>query len=99
MDEKKFNSLLSKLDLTIESLNSRPSSSHSTEQLCSVGVLSENTDIESMNEKQLLLSHTMLHMFYNSKNGKNMPVKTIEKLHSQISKRLKNHSKFDRLDL
>ena len=98
MNNSQFEQLLKKLDSKIESLSKTQTTSHSTEQLCSVGVINENMNIESLSQNQLILTHTMLHMFANSKNGKNVSKRTIEKLHADVAKKLKSHSRFDKLD-
>lgn len=91
MNESTYNKLLKKLDTLI------PSSSRSSEQLCSVGVLSEHTNVEQLSKNEAILAHTMLHLFYSNNNGKNLNRKTIEKLHKEVIKKIP-HKNFDGLD-
>lgn len=95
MNAQEFKKLLRKLDTEIDQLSGQSSFTNTKK---SVTLISENTDIEGMDNNELILTHTMLHMFYNSKNGRDITVSTIEKLHTDISKKLKSHKNYDKLD-
>ena len=70
-----------------------------TELPHSVGlIINKDTNVEMLNEGQMVLAHSLLHMFYSNKSGKGLSPKTIEKLHDDIVPFLKKHNKFDRLD-
>jgi hypothetical protein len=62
-------------------------------------IIHKNMNIESLNDEQLILVHTMLHMFYMNKNGRGLTTEVIRDLHYKVSKRLKKHEKFDGLDI
>ena len=64
----------------------------------SVGLIHNDMKISKITEQQLPLLHAMLHMFYVKKTGKGLSKKTIEKLHKEVSKRLKHHKIYDKLD-
>ena len=100
MDEIKYKDLINKLDSHIEMLTS-----FSPKVPCPVEfprptgfLITENTDISTISDKTIPLVHSMLHLFYQNKNGRGLKVKTIESLHSKVVERLKHHKNFDGLD-
>ena len=95
IDEKTYNRLIEKLDSYLQVSHPCPGSAGSPD---SVGLLLPETDISEIPNERLSLVHTMLHMFYENKNGKGLTPKTIEKLHKELVERLPTHKKYDRLD-
>ena len=100
MDNNIYEKLMSKIDNKIETLTSfSPKVPGPAENPHSTGlILNKDTDIALLPDNRVPLVHSMLHMFYQNRNGKGLSVKTIESLHSEVKKRLKKHKKFDRLD-
>lgn len=100
MEKKTYEKLIIKLDNEILKLQSFSPKVHNPAELPqSVGfILTEDTNVNDIPEDKVLLAHSMLHMFYSNKNGKCLTLKTIEKLHNEIKKKLKKHTQFDRLD-
>ena len=64
----------------------------------SAGFITEERNIASMTEQQILNTHAMLHLFFNNKCGKNLTPKTIKKLHIDCVTQMTNHDKYDQLD-
>ena len=99
MERPVFDKLMNKIDKQIEMLTSfSPSSFNSTEVPHSVGLIHKDMDISGLSREELMLHHSMLHMFYNNKSGKGLSKRTIEKLHSEVVTKLKTHEQYDRLD-
>ena len=99
MDKKSYKSLMQKIDGEILCLQVSHPVPSPTELPHSVGlIINKHTNISQIPEAKIPLVHSMLHMFHSKKGGKGLSIKTIEKLHSEISKRLKKHEKFDSLD-
>jgi len=95
MNEKNIKSLIKKLDKEI--LRLRKSDVKKFPR--SVGFkITKNMTMDDIPEDKVLLVHSMLHMFYHNKNGADLSPKSIEMLHKEVSKRMKNHFKFDGLD-
>jgi hypothetical protein len=98
MNKEKYEKLMEKLDNCLESHNISHPCPVPTEPLCSVGTISSTTNVEQLDNNELSLFHSMLHMFYNNRNGKGLSPKTIERLHKETVGKLKSHKSFDRLD-
>jgi len=100
MNDIKYKELIKKLDSKIEMLTSfSPKVPCPVEYPHSAGfIINEDMNINEISDKTIPLVHSMLHMFYQNKNGKGLKVKTIESLHSKVVKRLKEHKNFDKLD-
>ena len=99
MNEQTYKKLIKKLNEAESRLCVfHQGSSRQRGTMCSVGLLNSNTDVSKIPEQELPLAHTMLHMFFNGSGGKDLSMKTIEKLHKEVSVRLKQHKKFDKLD-
>jgi hypothetical protein len=101
MNQQTYEKLMKELDELESKLQNNthpvPSSAEASNG-ASTEFLSENTDINSIPEQRLPLVHTLLHMFYTNNNGRDLTPKSIEKLHKEVTKKLKSHSAFDRLD-
>lgn len=97
INNEKFNGFIEKLNNLEESFLTHISQK-TTETLCSVGLITEETDVTKMSKEQLLLTHTLLHMFSEGKNGRGLSKKTIEKLHKEVVGKLNNHICYDKLD-
>jgi len=99
LNDKKFHELLRRLkDAETDLHVSHQSSSPQRSSICSVGFFNHATDVSLIPEKELPLAHSMLHMFYNGSGGRNLSMKTIEKLHADVTERLPSHKNFDGLD-
>ena len=97
MNKKTYEKLMNRLD-ELESRFS-PSSLVQRGHKNPVGlIITNNTDIESIDKEQLNLVHCMLHMFYTGHGGKNLTPASIEKLHAKTVEQLSSHAKFDKLD-
>ena len=84
MDEVKLKNLIEKLDVA---LGKKPTL-----------FITKDLDIEKLSQSDIFLVHTLLHKFYSNDKNKNLTKKDIEQLHKQVVLRLKNHTKFDKLD-
>ena len=99
MDDITYNRLMSKIDEQLSRLKVSHPVPSSVEFPHSTGfILTEDTKVDEIPEKQLPLIHSMLHMFYQNKSGRGLSQKTIERLHKDLIKKLPQHTKFDRLD-
>lgn len=98
MNESRYKKLIEKLDKEISRLQGYSCDEQVVNPKQERLKITEDLDIESLSEGELPLVHSMLHMFHHNKNGAELSSKTIEKLHKDVVKRLKNHKKFDRLD-
>jgi hypothetical protein len=98
MDYNRFQELLTKLNTAEKHLQVSHHGSSDQWDFGPVGFINKETDVTKLTEKELQLAHVKLHMFYNSKNGRNLSKRDIERLHSDIVPLLKSHKKFDRLD-
>ena len=99
LNDKKFHDLLRRLkDEETRLRVSHQSSSPQRGSICSVGFFNNTTDVSLIPNKELPLAHSMLHMFYNGSGGRNLSMKTIEKLHADVTERLPSHKNFDGLD-
>jgi hypothetical protein len=58
--------------------------------------ITKDTDVETLNNNQLLMTHVLLHKFYSTGN-RELTKENIIDLHGKVSARIK-HSHFDRLD-
>ena len=94
MDGSKYNKLMEKLNmfLTPVPFPAGPSCDDSA------GFISEESNIQSMDENEVLKTHAMLHLFHNNKCGKNLTPKTIKKLHDKCAEKMNFHNSFDKLD-
>lgn len=96
MDYDRYSKLLTKLDDEIVTLRKfSPNSSSPSE---SIGLIKPDTDFTAMKSEELVLAHTLLHMFYSNNSGKGLDRRTIEKLHAKLVQVYPSHQKFDRLD-
>ena len=99
MDDYRFNKLIEKLDNQISRLEVSHPVPNPMESPRSIGfIITKDMDLDKLTKEQLSMSHTMLHMFYHNKSGSGLSKKSIEKLHNEVSQRLKVHKKFDGLD-
>jgi flagellar basal body-associated protein FliL len=101
-DEEKCEQLLDKLDKEILRLQrfSPEKVPGLTEIPRSVGfMLTNDTKIEEIPDDKISLVHSMLHLFYSNKSGAKLSKKHIKRLHKDVSKKMNNHLKFDKLDI
>ena len=99
MDEITFHTLLEKLDKTYTNLQKRSPDYGlvRSEDFTNLNITKE-LDVDMLTEEQMILLHTQLHMFYANGNGKGLKPRDIILLHKEVSKKLKNHQNFDKLD-
>ena len=100
MNKKSYEKLINQLDVEILKLQSfSPKVPIPAEFPRSVGlVITKDTKVSEIEDKNIPIVHTMLHMFYNNKSGKGLNKNIIKRLHKDIVNRLKIHNKFDGLD-
>ncbi len=100
MNEKTYEKLMSKLDALEQKITTHPvpSSAEASNIGASAELLSQDTNVDLIEKQQLPLVHTMLHMFYANRNGRGLTPKTIEKLHKELTTKLKLHVPYDKLD-
>ncbi len=100
MDDTTCRKLLQKLDLELSRLESfSPKVPGPAEVPHPVGFkITNKTNVDEIPEDKIPLVHSMLHMFYHTRNGANLSLKSIEQLHKKVSQKMKSHLKFDRLD-
>ena len=97
MDEKKYKQLMNKLNSAENMFLAHVTNSYrgnTPDEL-----ITPEMDVETLSKDKAAMVHSMLHLFYQNKNGKGLTIKTIESLHSKVSKKLGKHSKFDGLDI
>ena len=99
--------LLKKIDLylSIDRLsveNTQVSPINSSEVSDKIGasdvLLTKDLDIENLSEQKITFFHMMSHFLFNRGNAKGLEKQDIVNLHEKLSKKLKSHNHFDRLD-
>lgn len=99
MKYEKYLTLSRKLDNLVERLQVSHPNIRLVENPNSTKLLiTEDMDVNMLTQNERVLAHTLLHMFYMNKNGSNLSMKIIERLHNRIVPLLKTHDMFDKLD-
>jgi len=105
MDEETYLNYISELDKILLSLGdaspgvSPTHQSPGRESLESTRLfITKEMDVEKLSKNDLLLTHGLLHLFHNSKSGKGLERKDVERLHLKVTEKMTCHDRFDKLD-
>ena len=102
MEDSKIQQLIERLNLVINNHNDgiKPSISPTKNvvggsQIPSI-ILSKSMNLETLNNSELVMVHTLLHNFY-PRGKKELTKQVIEQLHKEVKQKIK-HNDFDMLD-
>jgi hypothetical protein len=104
INETRIKELLSKLNTIIDTSSVHgdvsPTSEKSGDGFAAPDkfFLTSETNVEKLSEKEVYLTHALLHQFYATGGVNNLDKSSIEQLHKKIKERMKEHSNFDKLD-
>lgn len=99
MEAEVYNILTDRLDKAISHLDVSHPVPYPVANPHATGlIITPDLDVSQLSREQLSLAHSMLHLFHSNKSGRDLSQKTVERLHKEVSSRLKNHKTFDGLD-
>lgn len=99
MDETKVKNLLKKLDLLVNKQFSEDSTKFHKKGESFGIVITKDLNINNLTQNQVIMVHTLLHLFFGANASKEFQKQDLIDLHTEIIKRLKNHRYFDKLDI